>query len=92
MSNDIKSHNLWRRGDKLLTLSRQAREQGHAEIADDILDRAAQLLEEARVLVQLPETGAVRPAASPEGYGLSGIGDQSDEVALPTGIEPVFQP
>ena len=52
MSNDVKSRDLWRRGDKLLTLSRQARERGHTELADDILDRAVQLLEEARVLKQ----------------------------------------
>lgn len=60
MSNEIKSRNLWRRGDKLLTLSRQAREHGHDGLADDILDRAVQLLEEARVLDERPETAVVR--------------------------------
>jgi hypothetical protein len=64
MSNNVKSRNLWRRGDKLLTLSRQAREQGHTEIADDILDRAVQLLEESRVLEQMPETGTALASSS----------------------------
>jgi hypothetical protein len=84
MSNNVKSQNLWRRGDKLLTLSRQAREQGHTEIADDILDRAVQLLEEARVLEQRPEPGVVSPAPSPDKSGLSAIRDQSDEMAFLT--------
>jgi hypothetical protein len=36
MVDTTKSGNLWRRGDRLLVLSRQAREQGHNELADDI--------------------------------------------------------
>ncbi len=75
MSNNVKSQNLWRRGDKLLTLSRQAREQGHTEIADDILDRAVQLLEEARVLEQRPEPGDVPLAPSPVKSDLSEFTD-----------------
>jgi hypothetical protein len=63
MANTTKSGNLWRRGDRLLVLSRQAREQGHNELADDILDRAVQLLEDARVIEGLPETGVVRLAS-----------------------------
>jgi len=63
MADTTKSGNLWRRGDRLLVLSRQAREQGHNELADDILDRAAQLLEDARVIEGLSETGVVRLAS-----------------------------
>jgi hypothetical protein len=63
MADTTKSGNLWRRGDRLLVLSRQAREQGHNELADDILDRAAQLLEDARVIEGLSETDAVRLAS-----------------------------
>ncbi len=63
MADNTKSGNLWRRGDRLLVLSRQAREQGHTELADDILDRAVQLLEDARVIEGLSETGAVRLAS-----------------------------
>jgi hypothetical protein len=63
MADNTKSGNLWRRGDRLLVLSRQAREQGHIELADDILDRAVQLREDARVIEGLSETGAVRLAS-----------------------------
>jgi hypothetical protein len=63
MADTTKSGNLWRRGDRLLVLSRQAREQGHNELADDILDRAVQLLEDARVIEGLSETGVVRLAS-----------------------------
>jgi len=63
MADNTKSGNLWRRGDRLLVLSRQAREQGHNELADDILDRAVQLLEDARVIEGLSETGIVRLAS-----------------------------
>jgi hypothetical protein len=76
MSNEVKSRNLWRRGDKLLTLSRQAREHGHDELADDILDRAVQLLEEARVLDARPETG-VEPLAPAISLVPAGCSDQT---------------
>jgi hypothetical protein len=62
MAGISKSDDLWRRGDRLLVLSRQAREQGHEALADDILDRAVQLLEDARVIEGLSETGVVRLA------------------------------
>ena len=63
MADNTKSGNLWRRGDRLLVLSRQAREQGHEVLADDILDRAVQLLEDARVIEGLSETGFARLAS-----------------------------
>jgi hypothetical protein len=63
MAGTSKSDDLWRRGDRLLVLSRQAREQGHEALADDILDRAVQLLEDARVIEGLSETGVVRLAS-----------------------------
>jgi hypothetical protein len=63
MAGISKSDDLWRRGDRLLVLSRQAREQGHEALADDILDRAVQLLEDARVIEGLSETGVVRLAS-----------------------------
>jgi hypothetical protein len=63
MADNTKSGNLWRRGDRLLVLSRQAREQGHEVLADDILDRAVQLLEDARVIEGLAETGVARLAS-----------------------------
>jgi hypothetical protein len=63
MADTTKSGNLWRRGDRLLVLSRQAREQGHNELADDILDRAVQLLEDARVIEGLSEMRVVRLAS-----------------------------
>jgi hypothetical protein len=63
MADNTKSGNLSRRGDRLLVLSRQAREQGHEVLADDILDRAVQLLEDARVIEGLAETGVARLAS-----------------------------
>jgi hypothetical protein len=63
MADNTKSGNLWRRGDRLLVLSRQAREQGHEVLADDILDRAVQLLEDARVIEGQSETGFARLAS-----------------------------
>jgi hypothetical protein len=75
MADNTKSGNLWRRGDRLLVLSRQAREQGHEVLADDILDRAVQLLEEARVLEQRPEPDDVPPAPSPVKSDLSEFTD-----------------
>jgi hypothetical protein len=63
MADNTNSGNLWRRGDRLLVLSRQAREQGHEVLADDILDRAVQLLEDARVIEGLSETGFARLAS-----------------------------
>jgi hypothetical protein len=64
MAGNTKSDNLWRRGDRLLLLSRQAREKGHVELAEDILDRAVQLLEEARVIERLAETTTAAHPAS----------------------------
>jgi hypothetical protein len=63
MAHNTKSGDLWRRGDRLLVLSRQAREHGHAKIADDILDRAVQLLEDARAIERMSETSVVRLAS-----------------------------